>query len=609
MSSPTSHQHQPRLHGPNPIARLEPYGRETQSEQSDSAYQETILDDNWKLTPQTFLHLRGRQRWSDLPLQPESRPILQEELVAEVKRVLAAPAMVELKCARIISLANDHTDNCSTVQCQALVALHRTLLYEHHDFLAATTYSPATWVSPGLGAKYHIAHTETHFPATWVCPGLATKYHIEKFSSKQWQAFLALHTRKLYEQHNFLMATKHPPAASNHPGLATKCSISAERMGNEQWQALATLHKKKIYEHHDFLMVSKHSSAASDCPGLATKYTIPAQKLSYQQGRYLATLHMRRVYEHQDFFTATRHVPAATCIPELASKHSRKSSSATPAGKALHRVTDPAINGRLQGINISAFPDTGASSNFISERYAQLHGFPIDHSSKSQVKVGNGAKISIIGTVQLPFHFVGESKIYDLVFNVLRRSLHDVILGSPFLHMTQTLTRFTGRIESQLRQELDGGAYKMCLLGSHQYVSGMVNGITVNAVPDTGAEVSVMSAAFARANGFTVNTGEQNQVLLGFADCSTAQALGVVQDVAWNYGRDKKSHLTDVYVLADLSIDLVLGNDFLSQTNAFVEHESDFWHVENDGRDESFMLNLIKVMKACAKGRVREYRR
>jgi hypothetical protein len=287
---------------------------------------------------------------------------------------------------------------------------------------------------------------------------------------------------------------------------------------------------------------------------------------------------------------------------------SRSTHQTRHAAKPSHQLTELVVHGRLQGIDTAAFPDTGASSNFISERYARLHKFAVDRRGQSHVKVGSGAKTNIIGTAKLPFTFDGESETHHLTFNVLGKSLYDVVLGSPFLRLTQTFTRFTHRIQRRTRNFFQSNFFKMCLLGSHQFLSGLTNGIPVDAVPDTGADVSVMSASFARAMGFTVNSEEQHRVLLGFADCSTAKTIGVVKDMPWNFcGGDQSAHLTDVYVLADLPVDLVLGNEFLWETNAFVEYEDDFWHVEDDGQDDSFLLNLIRVIKACTKAGSCEY--
>ena len=70
-------------------------------------------------------------------LQPEIRPITQEQLVNEVKEIYAGLVMVEKKCMEIDQQQASTTTKLSNEQWQTLTALHRTLLHEHHDFLAS----------------------------------------------------------------------------------------------------------------------------------------------------------------------------------------------------------------------------------------------------------------------------------------------------------------------------------------------------------------------------------------------------------------------------------------------------------------------------------------
>lgn len=69
-------------------------------------------------------------------MQPQSSPILKEQLAAEVKGIYAGLVMVEAKCTSIdTAQSEDSKSTFEPEQWQALIALHRTLLYEHHDFL------------------------------------------------------------------------------------------------------------------------------------------------------------------------------------------------------------------------------------------------------------------------------------------------------------------------------------------------------------------------------------------------------------------------------------------------------------------------------------------
>ncbi|OHW94964.1 hypothetical protein CSPAE12_06396 [Colletotrichum incanum] len=75
--------------------------------------------------------------------EPETRPISQEQLVAEVKGIHAGLVIIENKCIEV--------DN---EQWQALVALHRVLLHEHHDFLLASQHPSASPALRRLASKY-----------------------------------------------------------------------------------------------------------------------------------------------------------------------------------------------------------------------------------------------------------------------------------------------------------------------------------------------------------------------------------------------------------------------------------------------------------------------
>jgi hypothetical protein len=126
-----------------------------EAKRSDGGYQEGSPDPVSELITQDPLHLIGKRRFPGITLQPEFSPISQEQLAAEVKGIYAGLVMVEAKCINIdAQKACLPHDELSTEQWQALVALHRTLLYEHHDFLMATQHPSANPALLGLATKY-----------------------------------------------------------------------------------------------------------------------------------------------------------------------------------------------------------------------------------------------------------------------------------------------------------------------------------------------------------------------------------------------------------------------------------------------------------------------
>ena len=98
----------------------------------------------------------------DIVREPETRPISQEQLVAEVKGIYAGLVMVEAKCIEVdnkqAALAQQgdpaSLPKLNNEQWQALIALHRTLLHEHHDFFLASQHPSASPALRRLASKY-----------------------------------------------------------------------------------------------------------------------------------------------------------------------------------------------------------------------------------------------------------------------------------------------------------------------------------------------------------------------------------------------------------------------------------------------------------------------
>ncbi|KAK1980232.1 hypothetical protein LZ30DRAFT_135630 [Colletotrichum cereale] len=90
--------------------------------------------------------------------QPETRPISQEQLVAEVKGIYAGLVMVESKCievdeAQSSASMGESEPRLNNEQWQALIALHHTLLHEHHDFFLASQHPSASPALHRLASK------------------------------------------------------------------------------------------------------------------------------------------------------------------------------------------------------------------------------------------------------------------------------------------------------------------------------------------------------------------------------------------------------------------------------------------------------------------------
>ncbi|KAF6225485.1 hypothetical protein HO133_009485 [Letharia lupina] len=104
----------------------------------------------------------GSEAEPEMLLQPDTRPISHEQLVVEVKGIYAGLVMVEAKCIDIDerqSAAAQEKDPSKKIdlkndQWQSLIALHKQLLHEHHDFFLASQHPSASAALSRLAAKY-----------------------------------------------------------------------------------------------------------------------------------------------------------------------------------------------------------------------------------------------------------------------------------------------------------------------------------------------------------------------------------------------------------------------------------------------------------------------
>lgn len=148
---------------------------------NDSAQHQTVKEDNMVSSSRKFPpFIQARQlsrnrryhtvglkqtREVEYPLssnkilmQPETRPISHDQLVAEVKGIYVGLTIVEAKCINVDETltSRDVERQLTDSQWQALIALHKTLLHEHHDFFLASRHPSASSKLSIFAANYSI---------------------------------------------------------------------------------------------------------------------------------------------------------------------------------------------------------------------------------------------------------------------------------------------------------------------------------------------------------------------------------------------------------------------------------------------------------------------
>ena len=130
------------------ITRLEPPQSPQGQNQFDSSQEREAINDD----PEPNIEMLR---------QPETRPISHDQLVVEVKGIYAGLVMVEAKCIDVDEKQSMRAQDdalrrepLKNDQWQSLIALHKQLLHEHHDFFLASQHPSASSNLSKLAAKY-----------------------------------------------------------------------------------------------------------------------------------------------------------------------------------------------------------------------------------------------------------------------------------------------------------------------------------------------------------------------------------------------------------------------------------------------------------------------
>jgi len=288
--------------------------------------------------------------------------------------------------------------------------------------------------------------------------------------------------------------------------------------------------------------------------------------------------------------------------------------------------------GTLNGtIPVNALPDSGSSVDAISESFANKHNLPIVATATQPISMVGGNRAESIGRVFAEFQFAGEQRVHSREFHVLRKSVCDVILGKTFLNETKTLTTFATRIVERSRLCVQS-RNRLFLLDESpsDQLQCKVNGAPATALPDTGADLMLISGAFARRNGFKVHRGMESRQEVELIDGSTVwtdgmvhgaklvfevpykdlPSLGYEEYMTFNAGLSSDigkvsddeglTFICDLHVIEDLPSDIVLSGEFIFKNQIFSKLQclftevADAWSPKVGMKTKGFLLFMRK---------------
>ncbi|KAJ5255838.1 hypothetical protein N7505_010989 [Penicillium chrysogenum] len=109
---------------------------------------------NSSIEDQNYSYSRAGGEPQGMIKQLRTHPVTEEQLINEVKEIYTSLVLVEKKCIEIDRQQAQSKAELSQPQWQTLVSLHRTLLYQHHDFFLASQHPSAGPVLKDLADKY-----------------------------------------------------------------------------------------------------------------------------------------------------------------------------------------------------------------------------------------------------------------------------------------------------------------------------------------------------------------------------------------------------------------------------------------------------------------------
>lgn len=242
----------------------------------------------------------------------------------------------------------------------------------------------------------------------------------------------------------------------------------------------------------------------------------------------------------------------------------------------------------LNGKTHHALADTMASKNFMSEAHATSIGAVVVRRAGKQDTFMNaiGKLFPSLGetTMEVSFPDDPAEKMWQ-TFSVVRNCAAALVMGDPFLRMTEALTKFRHRLKRVARTAKQH--WRLCYIDApHRLLRCSLDGDAVLANADTGSDIDLVSLEYAHRRGWRLETFGLGEGYVELADGSIVKLAGYA-DALLDVGGNRTRGNT-FYVLDGLQCDVLLGDETLYRLDAFNQHESLFVqrHVADGGHAE-----------------------
>lgn len=257
-------------------------------------------------------------------------------------------------------------------------------------------------------------------------------------------------------------------------------------------------------------------------------------------------------------------------------------------------------------LSYRACPDSGSSHNIISLSTAKEIGCPIestDGESWSSFVLANGKQVEAIGRVITDCCFETGTpwrgpEALQCLFHVFNNLSVPLIMGIDFLERTEIYSKYMDRlIEEPI---LTNPPIQVNAVGaSPRRLVCKLNEYAALATIDTGADLDLVSASYARSRAFNIQEDVQ---FVEFADGSVGATSGIIQ-VSFTIGQidmerrcfvgTSETIEIDFYVLPGLMCDILVGQYTIEELNVFQTQMDSIISSDPTANQSSAIIRLI----------------
>ena len=258
----------------------------------------------------------------------------------------------------------------------------------------------------------------------------------------------------------------------------------------------------------------------------------------------------------------------------------------------------------ILGSTFATCPDSGSEENIMS-RDVTLHlGLAIEDSidNQKEFRMANGKIVKALGRTSVTCAFAKDPSTQNHCwFYVFQSMITPVIMGMAFLRASETLTKYKYRLHcSTIPHNIP--LQLSTLNNPVQRLRCWADRQTMLAHADTGSEVDLISLAYAMRKGYPMEKLGFLDNKVQFADGTYAFLAGMVHiSISLKYCQTLQELRAmqciehKFYVLSGLTSDMLFGEEFLNEHDAFDTYDTGF--VTEESADVCSQVNTIVWFK------------